>query len=387
MRVKDIRIYIIPCGNRRPVMVEITTDDGTSGIGEAGIGYGVGGEAVAAMIAEMAQRFVLGRDPFRIEEIWNDIYDHSFWTKGGGPIGFAALSAIEQALWDIKGKAFGLAVHDFLGGRMWDRLPVYANGWWMGCSSGSDYARAGEATVARGYKALKLYPLGMPDPLIVVRHPTRRRVDHAVKVIAVERVRELRKAIGPDIAIMLDLGGGLTTDETLWVARRIEEYDVQFIEEPADPFNLEAIAKIAAGTIIPIALGERHYTRYGFQKVFASGAVDIIQPDIGNTGGIFEAKKIAAIAEVHNIRVAPHNYGGPLATVVAAQLDATLPNFMIQEFFPDFAKEKNYTPILLDPLEDHVENGTIPVPEGPGLGVSLNRAAVDPYLWRECRSP
>jgi len=171
------------------------------------------------------------------------------------------------------------------------------------------------------------------------------------------------------------------------VARRLEEHDVQFIEEPADPFNLDAIAKIARGTTIPIRLGERYYTRYGFQKVFENGAVDIIQPDICNTGGIFEAKKIAAMAEVHNIRVAPRNYGGPLATVVAAQLDATLPNFMIQEFFPDFAKEKNYTPILLDPLEDHVKDGTIPVPEGPGLGATLNSDAVAPHLWRECRSP
>jgi galactonate dehydratase len=267
------------------------------------------------------------------------------------------------------------------GGRVWERLPVYANGWWLNCWSGDDYARAGERTVARGYRGLKLYPLGMPDPVTVVRHPSRRGLDIGAIATIVDRVRGLRRGVGPEIEIMLDFGGGLTTDQTLRICRRLEEFDVLFIEEPADPFTLGALKKVSEGTTIPIAAGERLYTRYDFHRLLDTYAVDIIQPDVCNTGGLFEARKIAAMAEVYNARVAPHNYGGSLATAVSVQLAACIPNFMVQEFFPHYAEEPNFLEILENPLEPLVADGYLPIPTEPGLGVTLNRKNVEPYLW------
>jgi galactonate dehydratase len=385
MRVTALKIYVIPTGWRRAIMVEVETDQGISGIGEAGVAYGFGGLATAEMIREIGTRVVLGRDPGRIEEIWNHVYDHAFWAKNGGAILFSALSAIEQALWDIKGKALGVPVYDLLGGPLLERVPLYANGWWAGCFTADDFARAAARTVETGYRALKLYPLGTPDPVTIIRHPTRRALGRDAANAAVERVAAIRKAVGPDVEIYLDLGGGLTTDETIRVVRRLEEHDIGFIEEPVDPALPEAYRKLGQHTDIPIAAGERAYTRYGFHKLLDTWAIGIVQPDICNTGGILEARKIAAMAEVYNARVAPHNYGGPLATFVSVQVAAMIPNFMTQEFFPDFRAEGTYVEILENPLEDDAKDGFAAIPTDPGLGARLNRKAVEPFLWGEAR--
>ena len=384
MLVTAANIFVVPSGNRRPVILEIETSDGLTGIGEAGVAYGIGNTAAAEMVKAMCERHVIGRDPGPIEAIWNAIYDGAFWTRGGGAISFAALSAIEHALWDIKGKALGVPVHDLLGGPMTDALPVYANGWWVGCDSGADYAAAGAATVARGYRGLKLYPLGMPDPVTVVRHPARRQIDPAMLPRVVERVRMLREAVGPDIDIMLDFGGGLTTDQVVRICRQIEEFDVRFIEEAVDPALPGALKTVSEKTTIPLAAGERSYGRYGFHTLLQTGAVDILQPDVCNTGGLMEAKKIAAMGEVHNLLVAPHNYGSTLATAIAVQLSAAIPNFMVLEHFPDYDREPDYLDVLEAPLETTVQDGTMPVPTGPGLGVTLHRDNLKPFLWARC---
>lgn len=363
------------------MLLELETDAGLTGIGEAGVAYGIGATAAAEMVKAMCERHVLGRDPGRIEAIWNDLYDLSFWTKGGGAISFAGLSAIDHALWDIKGKALGVPIHDLLGGALHDSLPVYANGWWLGCDTPAEYARAGAAAVERGYRGLKFYPLGMRDPKTVVRHPTRRQLDRALIPLICERTRALRQAIGPDVDIMMDFGGGLTTDLVLTIARRLEEFDILFIEEPVDPGTLGALQKVSRGTTIPLAAGERFYGRHGFHRLLETYAVDIIQPDLCNTGGILEGKKIAAMAEVYNVRVAPHNYGSTLATAITVQVSATLPNFMVLEHFPDFDCEPNYLDVLAAPLERTVVNGAMPVPAAPGLGVEIHRKNLAPHLW------
>lgn len=383
MKVRSVRVYHFQCGNRRPVIAEVITDEEVSGIGEAGIAYGAGGSSVAEMILEIGHRWVVGQDPFNIELIWNSAYDQAFWSKGGGPIFFAAISAIEQALWDIKGKVLDVPVYELIGGAMHDTIPLYANGWWIGCSSGDDFARAGIRAVDQGFNALKLYPLGTPDPETVVRHPTRRRVDREVVSTAVERVRELRRAVGDDVDIMLDFGGGLATNELLRLLRRLEEFDVLFIEEPVDPFLPGALKTVAERTSIAIAAGERAYTRYGFHELLVSGAVQIIQPDVCNTGGIFEAKKIAAMSEIFNVLVAPHNYGSPLATAVSVQLDATIPNLLSQEFFPDFESEPGYVDFLENNVERCVVDGSLPLPDEPGLGVQLKHGAVESFVYGE----
>lgn len=386
MKIEEAKIYVAPTGNRRAVLIEITTDSAITGIGEAGVAYGIGGAAAAEMLRGMIDRHVLGRDPARIGAIWSDIYDLSFWTRNGGAISYSALSAIEQALWDIKGKALGAPVYDLLGGQMWEQLPVYANGWWMGCHTPDEIARAGAAMVARGYTGLKFYPLGLADPVTVVRHPTRRRLDAHHIPLVTDRVVALREAVGPGVEIMLDFGGGLTTDQVLRICRRIEHLDLLFIEEPVDPSSVDALAKVTRSTPIAIAAGERCYGRPQFHRLLQSDAVDIIQPDICNTGGLMEARAIAAMAEVQNIRVAPHNYGSDLATAVTIQFAACIPNFMVLEYFPDFDKEPSYLSVLERPPMVRQQDGHMPIPSEPGLGVVLNHAALQPHLYAVCKA-
>ncbi len=381
MIVTAAKIYVVPTGFRRAVLLELETDAGISGLGEAGIAYGVGTEAAAAMVRDMVERFVLGEDPRRCELIWSRIYDVGFWTKGGGAIVMAGLSAIDHALWDIKGRDLGAPVYDLLGGAVADDLPVYANGWWVGCSSHDDFARAAARMVDRGYSRLKLYPLGLPDPVTVVRHPVRRSADPGMATHVRDLLSAIRDRVGPEIELMLDLSGGLSTDQLSRVLEAIEPIGIRFIEEPVDPALPHVLQRIGQLTRIPIAAGERVYTRYGFRTLLETGVVSIVQPDVCNTGGIMEAKKIAALAEAYNACVAPHNYGSTLGTVVAAQLAACITNFMVLECFPDHTAEPDYRPVLTEPLEATVRDGRMPLPKGPGLGAELDRGSVQPFLF------
>ncbi|MCL4186514.1 MAG: mandelate racemase/muconate lactonizing enzyme family protein [Rhodobacteraceae bacterium] len=379
MRVTAANIHLVPTGFRNGVILELETDAGIAGIGEAGIAYGAGPRAAAEMVREMVERFVLGQDPARIEAIWSRIYDVGFWTKGAGAIVMAGLSAIDIALWDIKGKLLGAPVHVLMGGAVADELPVYANGWWVGCTDIAAYADAAAATVERGYRALKLYPLGLPDPVTVVRHPVRRAAPPRIGGHVEALVTALRRRVGPDVELMLDFGGGLAADQLYGVLDRLAPLDVRFIEEPVDPALPHMLAEVGRRTRIPLAAGERVYGRYGFRTLLETGAIAIAQPDVCNTGGLSEARRIAALAEIYNARVAPHNYGTTLATVAAAQLAACIPNFMVLESFPDFDSEPGYRPVLRRPLEARIRDGMMPLPEGPGLGAELDRDSIAPF--------
>jgi galactonate dehydratase len=309
------------------------------------------------------------------------MYDHSFWAKGGGAVVFAGISAIEQALWDIKCKALNLPIYEFLGGKLRDDVRVYANGWSYGCNTASDYARGAERTVRDGYTALKCYPLATPNKG-GIRHVSRRSVDRAFNDLAFEKVRAVRQAVGADIDIMVDLSGGLTTDETVRFCRRLESLNIFFVEEPADPFDVGALKKISEHVDIPIAVGERIYTRYGFRRILECHAADILQPDIGNTGGIMEVKKIAAMAEAYNMRIQPHICASPVATAAALQLDACIANFVIQELYPYRSPE--HFQIVDHAPEWDLKNGKLPIPDRPGLGINLVEDRVRPFLWAEC---
>jgi galactonate dehydratase len=334
------------------------------------------------MVKDLVARFVLARDPFRIEEIWHEMYDHSFWSKGGGAIVFAGMSAIEQALWDLKAKALGVPVYELLGGKMRERVRVYANGWSYDCSTPDDYARASERPLRDGYTALKCYPLASPNGRGGITHVSRRSVDREFANCAFEKVKTLRHAVGPQVEIMVDLSGGLTTDETIRLCRRFEELNLLFVEEPADPFDLGALKKIADRVDIPIAVGERIYTRYGFRPVLEARAADILQPDIGNTGGIMETKKIAAMAEAFNMRIQPHICASPVSTAAALQIDACTANLIIQELYP--YRPQEHFEIVEHAPESDVEKGTLPIPNRPGLGVDLVEERVRQFLWEEC---
>jgi galactonate dehydratase len=384
MKIKSVRIYLIESGGIRPVIVELSTDENIVGLGEAAIAYGAGGTAAAGMLKDLSERYVVGKNPFEIERIWSEMYDHSFWAKGGGPIVFAAISAIEQALWDIKARALNVPVYELLGGKVRDQLRSYANGWYFGCRSNADLPDAAERTVADGYSAIKFYPFATILEDGRLRHPARRSSDKTIRTAAVNTIADVRKAIGPSVEIMLDLSGGLTPDETIRFCHEIEELGVTYVEEPADPFDPGALRKIAASINIPIAVGERIYTRYGFRDIMESRAADILQPDIGNTGGIFEAKKIAAMAEAYSLKVQPHICASALSTAVGMHFSASIPNFYIQEHFPYWSRIQGHFDVLENPLEHSVRDGHIPVLDASGYGVSLRREALSRFIWAEC---
>jgi len=384
MKIQAVKVYLVRSGNLHPVIVEILTDEGVSGIGEAAIAYGIGGTAAAGMVKDLSERLIVGRDPSRIEELWSEMYDHSFWAKGGGAIVFAAMSGIEQALWDIKGKTLGVPVYELLGGRMRDTVRVYANGWYGRAQTPSEFAKAAEKPLRDGYTALKCYPLAYADAN-GLRHVSRRAVDRDFANLAFEKIKALRAAVGPGVEIMLDLSGGLTTDETIRLCRRFEELDIVWIEEPADPFDVGALKKISDQVRIPVAVGERLYTRHAFRKVLELHAADIVQPDVGNTGGIMEGKKIAAMAEAYNMRVTPHNCGSALSTAASLQLSACIANFMTLEIYPYFPQQPGYVQVLKDSPENRIAKGFISLTNEPGLGVQLASKRVRPFLFAECR--
>jgi galactonate dehydratase len=386
MKITAATIYLVRIDGRHPIVVELETDAGISGLGEAAIAYGVGETATAGMIKDLADAIVLGQDPFRIEAVWSEMYDHTFWAKRGGPIVFAGISAIEQALWDIKAKALDVPVYELLGGKCRDRVRVYANGWSFRAQTPDEFARAAERVLRDGYTALKLYPLANPisdNPHGMIRHVSQRSIDRAAVELAVARVRAVREAIGPSVDLMLDMSGELTTDAIIALGRRLEEFDILFFEEPVDPFDLEGMRAVADAVRMPIAAGERLYTRYDFRRLLELRAAHILQPDVGTAGGLFEVKKIAAMAEAFNLRVAPHLCAGPICTAATLQLAATLTNLLIQELYP-YRVPEHYAIVDRAP-ELEVKDGYLAIPDRPGFGVQLDHAQMKPFIWAECR--
>jgi galactonate dehydratase len=363
------------------------TADGVTGIGEAAIAYGVGGVAAAAMIQDLLERLVIGKDASRIEAIWHEMYDHSFWAKGGGAIVFAGISAIEMALWDIKGKTLGVPVYELLGGLVNEKLPVYANGWNYEFLEADKWAKAAERPIKEGWKALKCYPFAIPTSNNrTLCHVSRRAIDKEVSELAYQRVKALREVVGKDVDILLDLSGALTTDETIRFCQRVTDLNIGWIEEPADPFDPGALKRIGEKVDVPLAAGERLYTRYGFRKLIETQAVEIVQPDVGNTGGLLETKKIAAMAEAYNMRFAPHNCASGVCTAATMQISACTSNFMTLEVYPYFRDYDGYVEIMENNPELRIKDGVLTVESGPGLGVIMNQKALEPFLYANVTS-
>jgi len=381
LKVTGCRIYIATIDGRYPILVQLLTDQGVTGVGDAAVAYGIGAASTAAMIKELVQQFVVGKDPFGIEAMWSDMYDHTFWAKGGGTIIFAGISAIEQALWDIKGKCLGVPVYEMLGGKMRDKVRVYANGWSFRCIKPEDFAREAERVVKDGYTAIKFYPLAVPqgDAEGHIEHVSLRTIDSAHEQRAVASVKAVRDSIGPKVDLFLDMSAELTTEAITRLGRKFEESNIAFFEEPVDPADPEALKKVSEQVKIPIATGERIYTRYGFRRIMELRAADFLQPDVGNTGGIMEAKKIAAMAETYNMRIAPHNCSSPICTAASLQLDATIANFYIQELYPYRVAE--HFAIVDHAPELDIKDSYMPVPNKPGLGVELVEERVRRFLW------
>ncbi|KQV27132.1 dehydratase [Rhizobium sp. Root1203] len=378
MRVTNVRAYRIPTGGVRPVLVEISTDEGVTGWGEAAVAYGLGARGAAGMIADYAPR-VIGADPRYPRHVYHDIYDNSFWTKGGGAIAFAAVSSIDQALWDIKGKSAGVPVYEFFGGAFAPKAQVYANGWNYHCNDAHEWAKAAERPLKDGYKILKSYPFATQQPGRTLTHVQKRALSPEEFTRAVERVRLLKDVVGDQAELMIDLSGGINNDQLFRFLDVCEELNVMWVEEPLDAFNLTGLKNLGGRYKFPIAAGERVYTRNGFRNLLDTGAIDVVMPDVGNCGGVFELVQIASMAEAYNARVSPHNCASTLCTAASLQVWAACANAMPLEIYPYLPESQGYVQVLKNSPEDRIKDGYLDVATDVGLGAEVDAEKLKPY--------
>lgn len=384
MKIDRVRVFKIDGGGIHPVIVELTTTDGIISYGEAAVAYGLGANAAAGMLADLAPR-VIESDAAHPRNVWHEVYDNSFWTKGGGAIVFSAMSAIDQALWDIKAKALGVPVYELFGAKFSNLIEVYANGWNYAHNDAEGWADAAERPLTDGYKLLKSYPLATKQAGGTLIHVQRRSLSSEEFNRAIHRVRLLREVVGDDIGLMFDLSGGLSNDQLIRFMDVCCEVNALWVEEPLDAYNYSGLRDMKRRWNIPIASGERIYTRNGFKNLLDTGAVDVAMPDVGNCGGIFEAVHIASMAETYNVRISLHNCASSLCTAVSAQVCTASANAMPLEIYPYFSDADDYVQVLKNPLEDSIVDGVMKVTDEVGLGVVIDLPSIEKFLFFDSR--
>ena len=364
MKITKLETFFV---KPRWVFLKMHTDEGLVGWGEPIV---EGWSRTTAMAVEEMGRYLIGQDPRRIEHHWQAIYRGAFYH--GGPVLTSALSGLEQAMWDITGKSLGVPVHQLLGGAVRERIRVYGqvHGETLG-----DYVASGRANLEQGFTMVKTCPFGAAE---FIESPS--FVNKAVEAVA-----SLRKAAGDRLQIALDFHGRLSPALAIRLCKELEPYQPMFVEEPCLPEDVDALACVARATSIPIATGERLFTKWGFREVLEKRAAAILQPDVSHAGGIWEVRKIAAMAESYFCAIAPHCPLGPIALAACLQVDACTPNFVCQEHV---CLGEGY---LKKPFV--IERGYIATPSGPGLGIEVDEDAVraklydggweNPRLWHE----
>jgi galactonate dehydratase len=364
MKLADFQTFIVNDGYRNFVLLRLRAEDGSVGLGEATVEWNE--LAVEAELRQLCPRLV-GKDLRRIEAIWEELYRETYWL--GSLVIMSGISAIDQALWDLKAKSLGVPVYELLGGRTHPRLRAYANGWYWGCHTPEEFARQALRVVARGYTALKWDPFG--DAALSLREDQARGV--------VENVAAVREAVGPDVDLLIEVHGRLAPSWAVDILKRLAPFRPFLVEEPVPPDDLPALRHVARYVDLPLAAGERYTSRYVFRELLEMGAVATIQPDVCHVGGITELKKIAALADSRHVMVAPHNASGPVGTAATVQVDATLNNFLIQEFF---VTQPSWFETVF-PGAPRVVDGFLTVPEAPGLGIDLDADEALRHPFRE----
>lgn len=362
MKIINVECLVVHPGWRKNlIFVRIETDSGIVGWGEVYSQYDRD-QAIAAQVNSLCQ-YLVGRNPFQIKHFLQIAFD-DYAQRRSSLEYWCAVSGMEQALWDIVGKTSNQPVYNLLGGPCREKIRVYANGWSYKMQKPEDFARAAEAVVKRGFTALKFDPLPRPWRTYIPKEHIR----HAVAVMDA-----VRKAVGPDVDLLIDIHRRLAPMHAIQFANEIAVFKPYWLEEPCQAENLEALAEVRAKTPIPVVTGEALYGRADFRRLFRERAVDIINPDISNCGGILEMMYIAAAAESEMIAVSPHNYNSTTialsATIHAA---ACMPNFTITEYFLPY--EEFGSVITNNPLIP--VNGYITLPDGPGLGLDINEKAM-----------
>jgi galactonate dehydratase len=363
MHIAQITPHLVDSGGSKSwLFVKLETDDGLVGWGEA-YTQADRDRAIVAHVEEMG-RHLIGRSPYAIKHFSSIMYlDYAlrrpamdFWS---------ALSALEHAMWDIVGKACGQPVYNLLGGPCRDRIRVYANGWSEGSRSPDEYARAAVKVVGRGFTALKFDPFS---------NPWRTHIGRVEEALAVERVRAVREAVGPEVEILVEVHRRLAPNEAIRVSHKLEEFEPFWYEEPIDAEDIGGLAEVRSRTQIPVVTGEALYSKNQFAEVFVSRAADILNPDVCNCGGMLALKEIASAAEPWHVTVAPHNYNSTtIGLACTLQVSACIPNFLITEYFVNF--EAAGAELANHAFE--VKDSYIALPTGPGLGIELDEAALD----------
>jgi len=358
----------------KPVFIRINTDEGISGFGEVGLAYANASGAGFEMCVDFAE-LIIGMDPMNNEEIWNKLHRTTFWGMGGGTVIFSGISAIDIALWDIKGKALGVPVYKLLGGKTNSKLRTYASQIQFGWGKESknlvqpeEYAQAARDAIADGYNCIKVDPIGYDLNGQWMGWSNYGLLENKQIKVAVDRVAAIREAGGPDLDIIIELHSLTDTNTAIQLGRELEKFRCFYYEEPTQPLNHKLFNEISRKVNIPLATGERSYTRWGFRPFFEERSISIIQPDLCNTGGITEGKKICDMAHVYDIGVQIHVCGGPISTAAALQLEAVIPNFVIHEHHQMALVEGN---INLCKYDYQPINGYFEIPERPGIGQEL----------------
>jgi L-alanine-DL-glutamate epimerase-like enolase superfamily enzyme len=370
-------------GGRYFIFVKLTTDSGVTGIGELYTAT-YSPHLVAKMIEEVAQRHVIGHDPFHIEMMWRNVYGRGYSLRPDLTTG-GIVSGLEMAMWDICGKETGKPVYELLGGRVHDKLRAYTYLYppvgvdvYSDDPVYNDPAAAAEAAVReveRGFTGVKFDPAGRYS-VFDGRQPALHAMDLSVKM-----VRAVREAVGTRADILFGTHGQFSASGAIRLAKQLEKYDPLWFEEPVPPDSPEEIAKVARATSIPISAGERLTTKYEFHQLLKHGAASILQPNLGRCGGLLEAKKIASMAEVYHAQIAPHLYCGPVVAAANIQLATCTPNFLILETIQGW--QGFHSQVVKTSIK--FENGFIIPPTEPGLGIELNEevALANPYTGSE----
>ncbi len=360
--MKITKLTTIPV-QRRAMILKMETDEGIVGFGEP---MNYEHWRIVAQAVEDIGEYLVGQDPFQIERHWQAIYRSSY--SRAMPSIVSALSGIEMAMWDVMGKTLGLPVWKLLGGSVRDRIRVYT-----GIGGGPEPQEVAESAlkaVEAGYTAVKMG--GSPHPVRYVENPA------TVKRL-VSRVQAVREAVGDEVDIAVDLHRRFSPTMAIVMVKELEQFGLLFAEEPCHPENDEAVLTIARSTSVPIATGERHMTRWGFRQLVEREMCSILQPDIRHCGGMLELKKIANMAETHYMAVAPHNAAGPIGVAASIHVMATVPNFAICEGGAQRGEGLFNEPLVLN-------DGYMELPQGPGLGVDMEDAAIEAIRDESYRS-
>lgn len=368
MKVTGIETFVCDVYRTNWVFVRVLTDSGLYGVGEATLEMR---DLTVAQAVRELERYLVGRDPHNVESFWSEAYRDAYWR--GGVVLMSALAGVEMALWDIKGKDLGVPVYQLFGGKVRDAVPCYANGWFAPAKTPAEFAEKARQAKAQGFGGLKWDPFGKAH--LSISRPALRQALACIGAVV--------EAVGEDMEILIEGHGRFDIPTAVRIGHALEDFDILWFEEPIPPDNKEGLAQVKRRVRVPVAAGERLYSRWDYRDFLRLECADFLQPDVSHAGGISELRKIAAMAECHHLPVCPHNPSGPVANAATLQLAACTPNFAFLETM------NTDVPWRAEVTDEHLvfRDGALRIPDKPGLGIDLHPEAMaaHPYQPHDLR--